>query len=80
MFNNYRDIKPQKDGNYLCVLKGRYYKLLSWANNLYVVDDWNFENCKNKSGWYDYDSEIGCYECKNVLAWMPLPAIPEEYR
>lgn len=80
MLQNYKMIKPTKNGDYLCLMKGKYYKLLAWANNLYFVDDYAFEQCKNKPGWYAYDSEVGYYECNDVLAWTTLPEIPEEFR
>lgn len=80
MWNNYKLDKPKKNGEYICIMRGRYIKILGWANNLYFVDDWSFEKCKNKPGWYDYDSEVGYFEIKDVVAWMPVPIIPEEYR
>ena len=80
MWNNNKLDKPKKNGSYLCIMKGRYLALLGWANNLYFVDDWNFEKYKNKPGWYDYDSEAGYFRRTDVVAWMELPEIPEEYR
>lgn len=43
----------------------------SFAKDLNRVDDFSFR--KHKCGWYDYDSEYGCWEDTNVIAWMPLP-------
>lgn len=43
----------------------------SFAKDLHRVDDFSFR--KHKCGWYDYDSEYGCWEDTNVIAWMPLP-------
>lgn len=43
----------------------------SFAKDLHRVDDFSFR--KHKCGWYDYDSEYGCWEDVSVTAWMPLP-------
>ncbi len=43
----------------------------SFAKDLHKVDNFSFR--KHKCGWYDYDSEYGCWEDVSVIAWMPLP-------
>ena len=43
----------------------------SFAKDLTRVDNFRFR--KPKCGWYDYDSEYGCWEDTQIIAWMPLP-------
>ena len=70
--------QPDKDGDYLVTIK---YHIMdkpiciksSYANDLYEVDDFDFEDKKGKSGWYYYDSEYGYGEETNVIAWTQLP-------
>ena len=47
-------------------------RVLSWANNLEEVDEFDFYNEKH-GGWYELDSEWGYCERNGVIAWMPLP-------
>lgn len=86
-----KDRNPDKDGQYLCIIgvRGVYYSqvLLSWTNDLYKIDTYAFarktgkyKNKKDRSGWYDYDSEWGYYSGWEVFAWCELPEMPEEFR
>lgn len=71
---------PEKDGEYLCQreIYGNYaMEVLSFSNNLYKVDKYDFFDCKDKKGFYGYDSECGYLEYSKIEAWMPLP---EPYR
>lgn len=82
-----KDRNPDKDGKYLCIVgvsEGCYSRvILNWTNNLYKKDPYAFETYKNKkdrSGWYDYDSDWGSYNIKKVFAWSELLDMPEEFR
>lgn len=80
-FHNAKTEPPSKDGLYLCITNYHnhpYYRLCQWANDLYKVDSYYFENKRGVHGWYDYDSEAGYYVCGYVAAWAELPEIPEE--
>jgi len=63
---------PKEDARYLVQMSYGIMRVLSWANILEKVDDFDFCNEKH-SGWYEYDSEWGYYESREVIAWMPLP-------
>lgn len=66
---------PKKDGKYFVT---RHYfdfdrvEILSYANNLYQIDKYDFWYTK-RAGWYDYDSGHGYYECEGITAWCELP-------
>lgn len=80
-----KDRNPDKDGEYLCItgIKGFYFRqILHFASDLYQIDQYAFELCKNKnqSGWYDYDSKWGGYNLKKVFAWSELPETLEEFK
>lgn len=63
---------PKEDGRYLCQNSYGLMQVMRWANNLEEVDDFDF--CDKKyGGWYEYDSEWGYCERKEVVAWRPLP-------
>lgn len=64
---------PKKDGRYL-IWQHSQVEIAWYADNLYTVDDYNFEDKKGCSGWYKYDSEYGYYELDDVKAWQELPA------
>ena len=67
---------PEEDGEYLCQIDvhGRaVMEVIGFSNNLYKVDEYDFFDCKDKKGFYGYDSEMGYYETSGVIAWMPLP-------
>lgn len=65
---------PEEEGRYICYVCGirSDIAIYSFAKNLSRVDEYDFEG-KNKSGFYNYDSEYGYYEMSNVVAWQPLP-------
>ena len=66
-----------ENGTYLITSKNiidtPIVSICSFVKNLYLIDDFRFCDKKGKSGWYDYDSEVGYYEVDGVIAWMPLP-------
>lgn len=63
---------PKEDARYLCQNSYGLMQVMRWANNLEEVDDFDF--CDKKyGGWYEYDSEWGYCERKEVVAWQPLP-------
>ena len=55
------------------MLGDTYCEIETFANNFYNVDEFDFYDKKNVSGFYIYNSEIGYYEDADVIAWMPLP-------
>lgn len=70
---------PKENGKYLCeyeIIPGlTTMRVYMFANDLYDVDDFNFQRYKNKhkKGFYDYDSEYGYYKAGSVIAWTSLP-------
>ena len=65
---------PEKEGDceYLVTTRNGL-DILSFAKDLYKVDEYDFCDKKGVSGWFDYDSEYGYIEIDGVVAWMPLP-------
>ena len=63
---------PNENARYLVQMSYGIMQVLSWANVLEKVDDFDFYNEKH-GGWYEYDSEWGYRERHEVIAWMPLP-------
>ena len=64
-WNKTSEAKPTKEKQYLCcsIYTNRpHFKVLSWSNNLYEVDNYDFCDCKGESGFYAYDSEYGYYK------------------
>lgn len=69
---------PEKEGDCEYLVTSRSgINILSFAKDLYKVDEYDFWDKKGVSGWFDYDSEYGYIEIDGVIAWMPLP---EEYK
>lgn len=69
---------PKENGRYLVTVKSfgrRIEIILNYATNLYDRDKYDFRDKKGKSGWYDFDHDIGYYECDNVIAWRELPPL-----
>jgi len=64
---------PEENGNFLTVDEHGYIHIFCFVNNLKMVDDFYFFDKNNVPGWYDYDSEFGFYQIKDIVAWMPLP-------
>lgn len=62
---------PEEDKSYL-VSSESGLDILSFAKDLYRVDEYDFWDKKGVSGWFDYDSEYGYIEM-GAIAWMPLP-------
>lgn len=59
--------KPTEEKEYLCCKEDRFigkpmFFILSWSNDLYKVDDFDFREKKGVSGFYIYDSEYGFIE------------------
>lgn len=67
---------PKEDGEYLITLRWGDYpnsvETLLFTNDLSSVDRVGYAGEK-RPGWYEYDSDYGCYEIDNVIAWMPRP-------
>lgn len=67
---------PEEDGEYLITLRWGNYpnsvETLLFTNDLSSVDRVGYAGEK-RPGWYEYDSDYGCYEIDNVIAWMPRP-------
>jgi len=68
--------QPEEDGEYLVTLRWSDYpnsvETLYFTNDLSSVDEVGYAGEK-RPGWYEYDSDYGCYEIDNVIAWMPRP-------
>lgn len=59
---------------------GRYYVYVKMHDIFYVkIASFYKESVTglHDKGWYDYDSDIGFYEVKNITHWMPLPTPPK---
>jgi len=70
---------PKKDGEYLVSMEAEFgYETLSYIDiahfteDLYAVDDHEFQGKKGIAGFYKDSSEWGAYEV-NPIAWQPLP-------
>ena len=74
---------PEEDGEYLVLYytRSRYkpyvYDVISFTNDLYKIDEYDFIDQKGQKGWFYHDREYGFCEDNDVTAWMPLP---EPYR
>lgn len=68
--------QPEEDGEYLVTLRWSNYpnsvETLHFTNDLSSVDKVGYAGEK-RPGWYEYDSDYGCYEIDNVIAWMSRP-------
>ena len=68
--------QPEEDGEYLVTLHWGNYpnsvETLHFTNDLSSVDGVGYAGEK-RPGWYEYDSDYGCYEIDNIVAWMPVP-------
>ena len=75
---------PEEDGQYLGIVKifnkNYSYSIVSFSNNLYGVDNWDFpkSDYQNKKGFYNYDSEYGYYEVGDIICWAKMPKMSEE--
>lgn len=71
---------PEEDGDYLvCKAYKDFYgktcyirMVCSYSTCLENVDVYDFEGV-HRPGWFNYDSEVGYYECPDVSHWVPLP-------
>lgn len=70
---------PEEDGEYLVLYythskyKPYVYDVISFANDLYQIDEYYFPDKKGQKGWFYCDRDYGYCEDNSVLAWMPLP-------
>lgn len=70
---------PEEDGEYLVLYytRSKYkpyvYDVISFANDLYQIDEYDFADCKGQKGWFYIDRDYGYCEDNQVYAWMPLP-------
>lgn len=69
---------PEKSGEYLVTRQINnnmrvVVEIISFAKNLYKIDDFDFYDKKEKAGWFNYASGFGYIEVDGVIAWMPLP-------
>lgn len=73
-----KDRLPNENGIYLVVKQWNLRRTVSTCDftlNLHELDDWAFPDEK-RPGWYNYDSDEGFYEVKNVTHWAKLPEPP----
>ena len=74
-----RERLPVEDGESLVLynIRSRYkpyvYDVMSFANDLYQIDEYDFSDKKGQKGWFYCDRDYGYCEDNSVLAWMPLP-------
>ena len=70
---------PEKAGMYLVHEKG-FNECGGYMNVICFSPCYNGveEHLKGRKMWYDYDSEYGDFEIRNVTHWMPLPEPPKE--
>ena len=69
---------PEKNGAFLVYVNARnkwggYIKTIEFARCYEGFED----HMQGKQVWYDYDSECGDYEVRDVTHWMPLPEPPK---
>ena len=70
---------PEEDGDYLVLyctwskFKPYVYDVMSFANDLYQIDEYDFIDRRGQKGWFYCDGEYGFCEDNSVYAWMPLP-------
>jgi hypothetical protein len=70
---NVKERLPEESGRYLALQGYTLARLLSWTH---CYDGFE-EHLKGREVWYDYDSEWGECEVRNITHWMPLPPPPE---
>ena len=73
-----KDRLPEKKGAFLVYVKTKNkwcgYIKTTWFTPCYEgVED----HMQGKQVWYDYDSDQGDYEVRDVTHWMPLPEPPK---
>ena len=73
-----KDRLPEKKGAFLVYVKTKNkwcgYIKTTWFTPCYEgVED----HMQGKQVWYDYDSDWGDYEVRDVTHWMPLPQPPK---
>ena len=68
---------PEKKGQYLVYTKWTYGNFIRLCNWTPKYNGWE-EHLNGRAIWYNYDSEYGDYECKDITHWMSLPDAPEE--
>ena len=70
---------PEEDGEYLVLyytrskFKPYVYDVISFANDLYKIDEYDFPDKKGQKGWFYCDRDYGYCEDNSVYAWMSLP-------
>ena len=70
---------PEEDGEYLVLYytRSKYkpymYDVISFTNDLYQINEYDFYNQKGQKGWFYCDREYGFCKDNDVIAWMPLP-------
>ncbi|MBR5878416.1 MAG: DUF551 domain-containing protein [Akkermansia sp.] len=67
---------PEKEGQYLVYTKWTYGNFIRLCNWTPKYNGWE-EHLNGRAIWYNYDSEYGDYESKDITHWMPLPEPPE---
>ncbi len=76
-----KDRLPDKKGAFLVYVKTKNkwcgYIKTTWFTPCYEGVE---EDMQGKQVWYDYDSDWGDYEVRDVTHWMPLPPAPEDMK
>ena len=72
-------ILPEEDGDYLVKynLRSKYgikhlYDVMSFANDLYKIEEYDFPDKECQKGWFYYDRDYGYCEDNSVYAWKPI--------
>lgn len=71
---------PEDRQKILCYKQGKYASCVmtaAYSQCLEKYCDIDFHGVKH-GGFFDYDSEYGYYELRDVTHWMPLPEPPKE--
>lgn len=85
-----KDRLPDKEGSYFCVDIFNEHKIIDiydFTKNLKKIVDgdygtdyeFTYKN-HNHAGFYDYNSETGCFYNVKVDYWLPIPEVPETRR
>lgn len=75
IWNDYSIVKPTDEGKYYLVYKKfgniGVYTLAQYANDLYNVDNFEFDDKKGKNGFYYFDNDHG-YLTTDCMYWSEI--------
>lgn len=81
VWNNIKDGLPTEEGVYLVIthFMRSYYEVVKFTNDLSKIDSHD-DSFKGVAGFYGYSDEWGYFRHKDIVAWVKLPEIPDEYK